>query len=82
MTDSITSLLKGGYLPRPGVAFAAAETISINTRCTCIGSHMRKIKMKRRVSIRKIRKRNTESFLHATLCIHQDFVAAVQKNIS
>jgi hypothetical protein len=29
-----TSLLKGGYLPRPGVAFAAAETISTRTRCT------------------------------------------------
>lgn len=29
-----TSLLNGGYLPRPGVAFAAAETISTRTRCT------------------------------------------------
>lgn len=34
----ITSLLKGGYLPRPGVAFAAAETISTSTRCTFIGN--------------------------------------------
>lgn len=31
----VTSLLKGGYLPRPGVALAAAETISTSTRCTC-----------------------------------------------
>ena len=31
-----TSLLNGGYLPKPGVAFAAAETISIRTRCTCL----------------------------------------------
>ena len=30
-----TSLLNGGYLPKPGVPFAAAETISIRTRCTC-----------------------------------------------
>jgi hypothetical protein len=26
--------LKGGYLPRPGVAFAAEDTISTSTRCT------------------------------------------------
>lgn len=31
-----TSLLKGGYLPSPGVAFAEAETISTSTRCTYI----------------------------------------------
>nr|GMD24564.1 hypothetical protein Iba_chr08cCG1810 [Ipomoea batatas] len=31
---STTSRLKGGYLPRPGVAFAAAETISTSTRWT------------------------------------------------
>jgi len=31
-----TSLLKGGYLPKPGVALAADETISIRTRCTWI----------------------------------------------
>jgi hypothetical protein len=33
--EHCTSLLKGGYLPRPGVAFAEAETISTRTRCTC-----------------------------------------------
>lgn len=31
-----TSLLNGGYLPRPGVPLAAAETISIKTLCTYI----------------------------------------------
>lgn len=34
LVNIITSLLKGGYLPRPGVAFAAAETMSTKTRCT------------------------------------------------
>lgn len=32
----LTSLLNGGYLPRPGVPLAAAETISIKTLCTYI----------------------------------------------
>ena len=31
---SDTSRLNGGYLPSPGVALAAALTMSINTRCT------------------------------------------------
>ncbi len=29
---SLTSLLKGGYLPKPAVAFAVADTISTRTR--------------------------------------------------
>lgn len=40
----ITSLLKGGYLPRPGVAFAAAETMSTSTRCTCFGNNNSELK--------------------------------------
>lgn len=34
MQGSSTSLLKGAYLPRPGVAFAEVDTISTRTRCT------------------------------------------------
>lgn len=30
----VTSCLKGGYFPRPGVELAAFETISTSTRCT------------------------------------------------
>lgn len=34
-----TSRFKGGYFPNPGVAFAAAETMSIRIRWTWIATH-------------------------------------------
>jgi hypothetical protein len=35
VTEKNTSLFKGGYLPKPGVADAEEDTISTRMRCTC-----------------------------------------------
>jgi hypothetical protein len=35
-----TSLFRGGYLPNPGVADAAVDTMPTSIRCTCPKTHI------------------------------------------